>query len=129
MAVFPHHDHIHNLTLAYIRFGCQHFSSLVDGLNQALLQELSILMALIGKGNAADHIFAKSHLRVHHPGAGQRGASFQVNQIESQLGGSHIHRQTGQCTAAHLGGYQTSGVRFAAQCYTYFPFLPPQSFG
>jgi hypothetical protein len=51
---------------------------------------------LVGVGDAADHVFAESDLRVHRSTLGQRLSRFQVDQVSRQLGRADVDCQPQQ---------------------------------
>ena len=99
-----HHHRIHNLvggidcrTVAGLL--AQFADHLVESLNQAGLEQNPVLFRAVGKRDPADHVFAVSDLRVHHPAFCQGCPTCQVHQIDCQLGRSHIGGQPQQrCT-------------------------------
>ena len=53
---------------------------LVDGFHQASLQQGTVVLVPVSKGDTADHILTIGDLRVHHPGLGQGlGQRFRIS--------------------------------------------------
>ena len=94
-----HHHGVHDLRGHGAGLGAQIGDDLVEGLGQAGLQQAAVFLGAVGKGDAADHVFAVGDLRVHHPAARQGGAAVQVHQVDRQLGRAHVGGQPQQARA------------------------------
>ena len=88
-----HHHRIHHLGGLQASLGAHLGDHLIEGLDQAALQDLAPIGEAAGIADAADHVLAVGDLRVHRAGLGQGIAAVQVHQVSRQLGGAHIHRQ------------------------------------